>query len=133
MPRSSDKGTRQASTPNVTVSSFPERLLNSGSSAQAPASASTVASNVTSTDSERNKAISRLRDDPSTLRTPSSRLRLAERAVDRLIKLIQAINNTKKATADKKEIYPPLPLASISRRRCECRWISVSGVKVVRI
>ena len=52
-------------------------------------------------DSPMNWPISCRRNAPSTLRMPTSCARPAERAVARFMKLMQAINRRKNATAEK--------------------------------
>src|SRR5450631_2460349 len=56
-------------------------------------------------DSDRNCKIRSLRRVPKTLRIPTSRARLADRAVVRFIKLIQAMSRMKIATAEKIYTY----------------------------
>src|SRR5450432_370037 len=61
-------------------------------------------------DSERNCSTRFLRVVPKTFRIPTSRARLADRAVVRFIKLIQAIRRIKAATAENIYtywIFPP--------------------------
>ena len=72
------------------INDFPAIWLKSGSMTHAANTAVTVAANVTINDSARNWAIKCFRDEPNTLRTPTSRARLADRAVDRFMKLMQA-------------------------------------------
>src|SRR6185503_527018 len=85
----------------VTISSFPAIWLNNGNNAQAANTAMIAARRVIITDSAKNWAMRYLRGDPSTLRTPTSRARFADRAVERFMKFIQAISNMNKAMAEK--------------------------------
>src|ERR1700743_474734 len=85
----------------LTTNSFPEISLNRGSSAQATVTARMAPASVTITDSVRNWAMRYLRGEPSTFLTPTSLARLAERAVDRFMKLIQARSRMKGAMAEK--------------------------------
>ena len=63
--------------------------------------AKTSAVNAKVTDSVKNCRIKLLLRAPTTLRMPTSRARLAERAVARFIKLMQAITKTKIAIIEK--------------------------------
>src|SRR6185503_2635500 len=79
---------------------FPDNWLNAGSSATAAKKAISAATKVINTDSVRNWKTKYLRGEPSTLRTPTSRARFAERAVERFMKLTQAISRIKRAIAE---------------------------------
>src|SRR5580658_3779855 len=94
-------GNSQAMTVGVIVSSFPESWLKRPRNAHAVKTAINAATAVTNIDSVRNWATRYLRGEPSTLRTPTSRARLADRAVERFIKLTQAMSRTKRAMAEK--------------------------------
>src|ERR1700722_14850753 len=85
----------------VTLNSLPDIWLNTGKNSHAANTAITAPASVTSIDSVKNWAIRYLRGDPRTLRTPTSRARLAERAVERFMKLTQAITRIKIAIAEK--------------------------------
>ena len=73
--------------------------LNDGSNSDTSPTASITAMLLSKIDSPRNCRINALRRAPEALRTPTSRARRADRAVARFIKLMQAINRMKKATA----------------------------------
>src|SRR6185312_7485348 len=90
--RATRTGINQISVCVVMISSLPETWLKRGSISQAANTAITVAMKVTITDSDRNCAIKNLRGEPNTLRTPTSRARFDERAVERFMKLTQAIS-----------------------------------------
>src|SRR5215831_12077506 len=77
---------------NEKESSFPEIEEKEGRSNLVKTIASRKAIIDIRTDSPRNCRINELFSAPSTLRTPTSAARLLERAVDKFIKLMQAIN-----------------------------------------
>ena len=81
--------------------SFADKLLNHGRHSQAIPMARTVDITVVKIDSVKNCLISDFFSEPTTLRIPTSFARLADLAVERFIKLIQASINTNKATAEK--------------------------------
>src|SRR4051812_20538421 len=103
------------------ISDLPDTWLNNGNIAHATNTAITVAVSVTITDSARNWAIKYLLLEPNTLRTPTSRARLAERAVERFMKLMQASINIKTAITENIYTYSTLPLIPSSRCRLEWR------------
>ena len=107
-------GASQVNVCLVKASSFPDTWLNKGSKSHAIITAAAVATNVTSSDSVKNCAIKLLRGEPSTLRTPTSRARLEERAVDKFIKLTQAIRRIKQAIDAKTYKTVIFPFAEIS-------------------
>src|SRR3569833_2832916 len=84
----------------VITISLPDNWLKSGSNAQASSRAITVEASVTSADSDKNCATRYPRGEPKTLRTPTSRARLADLAVERFMKLTQASISTKMAMAE---------------------------------
>ncbi len=71
--------------------SAPTNALNAGSASSTIMVATSIAMSAVATDSPRNCTMSWTRDAPSDFRTPTSRARFAERAVDRFMKLMQAI------------------------------------------
>src|SRR5690606_13459742 len=73
-------------------SSFPERWLKRGNNSQANNRPTTKESTLYNTDSAKNWPTKLLRAEPTTFRRPISFALLADFAVDRLMKLIQAIN-----------------------------------------
>src|SRR5579863_4674297 len=79
------------------VNCCPDRRLKNGKSDKATIKASTIAPKQYKIDSTRNCVTRSLRLDPSTFRTPTSRLRPAERAVERFMKLTQANSRIKTA------------------------------------
>ena len=81
------------------TSALPDRLLKAGSTTATSASPSIAAASVTSIASPMNCATRCLRPAPTTLRTPTSRARSTDRAVVRLIKLMQAMSSKKTAMA----------------------------------
>src|ERR1700722_975070 len=85
----------------LTANSLPDSVLNTGRRAHARNKARVAPAIVTMTDSVRNWATRYFRGDPSTFLMPTSLARLADRAVDRFMKLIQAINRMNKAMAEK--------------------------------
>ena len=94
-------GSNQVKVCKFIIRSFPEIWLNTGSSVHAANRAIVVAVNVMIKDSERNCTIRYLRGEPNTFRTPTSRARLAERAVDRFMKLMHANSNMNMAIKEK--------------------------------
>jgi hypothetical protein len=75
--------------------------LNHGRASSTMISAKARATRLMITDSRRNCRTSSGRSEPETFRSPTSRLRRAERAVLRFMKLMEAINKMKKATMAK--------------------------------
>src|ERR1700735_5329465 len=100
MIKTSNAGISHDSNCGVIIKSLPDTWLNNGSNETAINKAINVAANVTIIDSVRNWAISCLRAEPSTLRTPTSRARFDDLAVERFIKFTQAISKIKMATAE---------------------------------
>src|SRR4051794_35971453 len=96
-----NEGNNHVATCRFSVSSLPATLLNKGNNNTAAAKAMIAAKRVTITDSVRNCAIKYLRGEPKTFLTPTSRARFEERAVERFMKLTQAISNIKIAIAEK--------------------------------
>src|SRR5215471_21631534 len=76
---------------------LPDTRENAGSNSFVKSSAIKNAITLISQDSPRNCFINDPFSAPNTLRTPTSDERLEERAVERFIKLMQAINNVNKA------------------------------------
>src|SRR4030095_16253954 len=93
--------------------------LKTGSTRYAMMMASTSEKTAISVDSVRNWNMRNFLSVPSTLRIPTSLARLAERAVVRFMKLMQAINRINKATAEKIYTYWILPLGLSSKERSE--------------
>src|SRR6185312_12684702 len=122
-------GTAHATTGGVISNCLPDNWLKAGNNRHAAATATKAAIKVTKTDSARNWMIRYLRGEPSTLRTPTSRARLADRAVERFMKLTQAISKINAAIADKMYTYCMLPLASSSDSTLDLRCISFSGTR----
>ena len=85
----------------VISKSLPDIWLNRGNKAHAASTAIKAPIKVTTMDSVKNCAIRYLRGDPSTFLTPTSRARFDERAVDKFMKLTQAISNINMAIAEK--------------------------------
>src|SRR5215831_5540323 len=81
-------------------------------------------------DSVRNCLTRLLRSEPRTFRTPTSFARLEERAVERFIKLTQAMSKMKIAMAEKMYTYWILLFAPNSATLSECRCILDNGVNV---
>src|SRR5436190_11876344 len=76
---------------------FPETELKAGNNNSVMVNANTKAIKLMKTDSPRNWRTREPFSAPSTLRIPTSALRLDERAVERFMKLIQAISKVNKA------------------------------------
>src|SRR6476620_2523789 len=70
---------------------LPDTALNAGNVISVTTIAITKASRLMNTDSPRNCLIKEFFSAPRTLRTPTSSERFEERAVERFMKLIQAI------------------------------------------
>src|SRR5688572_6925124 len=109
---------------------FPETELNNGSAQYAIPIATSNDNNTVKVDSVRNCMTSFFRSVPNTLRMPTSRALPAERAVVRFMKLMQAISNINKATAEKMATYCMLPDGLNSSPAClsEYKWILVTGI-----
>src|ERR1700761_4515899 len=85
----------------VMTSCLPAMLLNTGNNNHAASKAIRVDTSVTRIDSVRNWAMRCLRAEPNTLRTPTSRARFDDRAVERFMKFTQAIIKINIAMAEK--------------------------------
>src|ERR1044072_322349 len=86
------------------LSDLDASVLKYGSRIQANISPSTNEKKLYNNDSAKNCWIKLLRCEPTTLRKPTSLARLADLAVERLIKLIHAITKIKPATAPNRQI-----------------------------
>ena len=82
-----------------------------------------------SMDSLKNCCISSFLLDPTTFLTPTSLARIEDLAVERFMKLMQAISSMMILITEKMTMYVRLPLASNSPFRSEFRWISVIGCR----
>ena len=89
--------------------SRPVRRLNEGSRSQVMSTASSVENTVTSMDSDKNCAISWGRRAPTTFFIPTSFIRRAALAVERFMKLMQAITRIKRAIRENSRIYSVRP------------------------
>src|SRR5271165_6738402 len=98
-------GNNQPNICEVMTNSLPDTWLNNDNNVPAANNAIAVAAIVTKMDSVKNWAIKYLRGDPNTLRTPTSRARFDERAVERFMKFTQAISKMNMATAEKIYTY----------------------------
>src|SRR5882757_951527 len=105
----------------LTIISLPDSWLNAGNNAIAAIKAITVAAKATKIDSIRNCAIRCFFNDPKTLRTPTSRALFADLAVERFMKLTQAINSINRAIAEKMYTYCVVPLGPSSPVRFDLR------------
>jgi hypothetical protein len=82
-----------------------EMSLKKGITIQAIITATIIENSAINVDSVRNCWIRVLFSVPSTFRMPTSFARFAERAVDKFMKLIQAINKIKIAATEKMYTY----------------------------
>src|SRR5512138_1147159 len=82
-------------------SSFADKLLNHARQSHAIPIARAVERTVVKIDSVRNCLIKNLSSEPTTLRMPTSFALLADLAVERFIKLMQASTNTTNAMTEK--------------------------------
>src|SRR3569833_2307114 len=121
-------GTNHLSDCSVKPNCLPATWLKSGISKKASTIAITADSRVTKVDSVRNCAIKLPRADPNTFLTPTSLARFEERAVDRFIKLTQAINKIITAIKEKIYTYSLLPPLSSSYSLVDLWWIFNIGV-----
>src|SRR5450755_3991615 len=85
----------------ITRISFPASRLNKGSNNAPNKTASSNDRKLNKTDSVKNCVIKCDRSEPATFLIPTSFARLAERAVERFIKLTQAISKIKMAITEK--------------------------------
>src|SRR5688572_20338387 len=76
------------------LSELPVSALNEGKACCTKSMENEKAIKTINTDSTKNCAINWLRCEPIAFLTPTSLARFAERAVDKFIKLMHAINNT---------------------------------------
>src|SRR5687768_15769255 len=100
---------------------FADKLLNHDKQSHEMATASPVDRTVVNMDSVKNCLINDLFSEPTTLRIPTSFARLADLAVERFMKLIQASINTNKATAEKMYTYWIFPFTPNSGTRSDRR------------
>src|SRR5262245_51216596 len=84
---------------------LPVKKLNCGSKSHAHNIERTIADIVSKTDSQRNLKISCLRSAPTTFLIPTSFILLEAFAVDRFIKLMQAITKIKTAIRENSFTY----------------------------
>ena len=94
--------------------SFPASLLKTGSKRIPRPTARIIAIRDWKTDSPKNCRTSWPLKAPTTLRNPTSLERCKERAVDRFMKLMQAISKTKRAAAKNMTIYLVFPVPNES-------------------
>src|ERR1017187_1118762 len=113
-----------------TLICLPANWLKRGKSKAAATMAITNDRKQAIKDSTRNWAIRLFLRPPNTFLTPTSFARLAEDAVERFIKLMQAINKIKMAIA--KKIYTSwiLPLIPSSSAKWEYKCMSVRGIRL---
>src|SRR6185295_53638 len=111
------------------VNDLADKVLKYGSRAQASNSPSTNERKLKSKDSVRNCCTRLLLCEPTTFRSPTSLARLADLAVERLIKLIQAIIRIKQAMAPNNHTKRISPCDNSSWMSYDLRWISLTACK----
>src|SRR5665213_1281839 len=105
--------------PQGMVSDFEASVLKYGSTSQASSKPITNEKQLYSSDSVKNCLIKPLRWEPTTLRKPTSLALLADFAVARFTKLIQAIMRIKAATPPNNQIKRMSPCERPSRTSYE--------------
>lgn len=108
---------------------FPEMSLNVGNNKAKNPTATIMARILIKKDSVINWVINDFFSDPNVFLTPTSLARSDDRAVDRFIKLIQAINNIKKATRPKIYKVVLFPFVLNSPSRCDVKYMSFRGCR----